>query len=219
MKSLYRGKFQGAIKEAWENNELKLPPDMDEFSFKRIHKSLYKKAWSIRIEEKYDHGKGVMLYLARYMKGGPLNPAQIQRCDNERIEFRYKDHRDQRIKPLSLKPSDFIRRLLLHVPSCGMHTIRYYGLYAPSAKKKHERCREALGVLSDLELNASEPKPDMLLFCKKCGGNLYMTHSNWRQRYKGNSLKRSSRRGGFQQIDESDIANAASARDPCEKVA
>mgnify|MGYP000636861414 CR=1 FL=1 len=70
VKSYYRSRFQTLIKEAFEQGELTLPPDMDEREFWRLYRVAYKKSWSVRIEDRYEHGKGVMLYLARYLKGG-----------------------------------------------------------------------------------------------------------------------------------------------------
>jgi len=98
VKTLYRGKLQGKIKKAFENSELILPLDHTVRDFEKLYNLSYTKAWSVRIEEQYDTGRGVMLYLSRYMKGGPLNPRQIKRCDNERVDLSYKDHRDKRTK-------------------------------------------------------------------------------------------------------------------------
>lgn len=112
VRALYRGRFQARIKEAFKDGELVVPPDQGDKDFRDIYKRAYKKVWCVRIEEQYAHGRGVLRYLSRYLRGGPMNPAQIVRCDSEQIGFRYKDHRDQRTKLLSLKPGEFIRRLL-----------------------------------------------------------------------------------------------------------
>ncbi len=90
IKALYRGRFQARIKEAYEANELTLPPDHARRDFHALYKAAYSKSWCVRIEEQYAHGKGVLVYLSRYLKGGPIHPSQIVRCDNEQIGFRYK---------------------------------------------------------------------------------------------------------------------------------
>jgi len=179
VKSLYRGQFQARLKQAFEAGELILPPDMSRADFNRQFKAAYRKEWSVRIEERYAHGKGVLLYLARYLKGGPLNPAQIQRCDAAQANFKYKDHRDGRVKTLSLSLAELTRRLLDHVPAIGVHTVRYYGLYASSDKRSRERCIRSLGSLAGVASERGIRVADMVVFCKTCGGVARRTHSVW----------------------------------------
>jgi hypothetical protein len=183
---LYRGKWQSLIREAFENGELLLPPDQNEHSFRRLHRSLYKKPWNVRIEPKYAHGRGVMLYLSRYLRGGPIHPRQIERCDADAISFRYKDHRTQKTKLLTLKPSEFIRRLLTHVPETGQHVVRHYGLYGGAARRRRDRCRAQLGYKPEQKPDARPREP---LRCR-CGAALrHLRIIQQRQWRKGNSLK------------------------------
>lgn len=215
VKPLYRGKMQAFILEAYESGELILPPEMRGAEFISLHKKVYQKEWSVRIEERYEHGKGVLLYLARYFKGGPINPAQIERCSSSEIVFRYLDHRDKHIKPLRLTPQEFLKRVLEHVPENGMHTVRHYGLYASSSKVRREQCKKLLGDLTDVRPTAGMKEENVILFCKVCGGLARHSHSIWRRYDKGISFIRG-RAGGFvQQHDETDIAYAPTARDPC----
>lgn len=210
VKQYYRGKMQALIREAYESGELCFPEDMTDGVFNTLHKAVYKKDWSVRIEERYEHGKGVMLYLARYLKGGPLNPKQIQGATDEEIRFRYLDHRDKRRKVLSLKPKEFLQRFLTHVPAIGKHTVRFYGLYATSSKTRHTRCVEELGNLEHERIPGLTVK-DMLIFCTTCGAPAYLTHRVWRGEIKGNSInKEATCLGGFdfvQQVDSVNLAN------------
>jgi len=210
VKSLYRGKVQALLRAAFENNTLQLPTDMVERDFWCVYKAAYKKQWSVRIEERYEHGKGVMLYLARYLKGGPINPAQINQCTSKTIGFRYLDHRDKQTKDLKLSPERFIKRLLQHVPAMGKHTVRFYGLYATSSKRRHSQCVDLLGNLTQVKTSGLKIK-DMLLFCHTCGGQARLTHRVWGGHRKGNSINRDvlqHRTTTFlQQADATDIAN------------
>lgn len=217
LKALYRGKLQAHIKAAFEAGELQLPPDSDRATFFGLYRQAYSKAWSVRVEEQYRHGKGVVLYLSRYMKGGPLHPAQIRRCDAEGIGFVYKDHRDQRRKRKTLTPLDFLHRLLLHVPPQGVHTVRHYGLYAAASRDRRNRCREQLGDLRGVEAGGRASNEAMVtLTCRDCGGALqrrYWTRRRWVP--KGiSSIK--GRTGGYvQQGVEAVIAKGCRGRDPC----
>lgn len=216
VKSLYRGKFQSAIEDAYQSKQLKLPRDMNEHSFKRVFKLVYRKDWSVRIEEKYEHGQGVMLYLARYLKGGPMSPAQIQSCDANRVVFKYKDHRQNRINQLSLDTKELVRRLLMHVPVIGSHTVRYYGLYSSSSKRKRELCLDRLGNLSSTSIGDGDQVDDVLLFCRTCGEQAYLVQRIFRRRHKGNSLIERIPRSFVQQLDQTHPAYDLRTRDPCE---
>lgn len=188
VKKLYRGRFQSRIKEAFEAKELKLPPDHTKRNFQKLYKSAYAKSWCVRIEEQYAHGKGVLVYLSRYLKGGPIRASQIVHCDNDRIGFRYKDHRDKRIKVLTVTAKEFVRRVLLHVPEQGQHMVRHYGLYAGAAKTKRAICRAHLGGL----LESMESRPEAIaapLRCRGCGLGLSWKWSVYPRQKKGISYK------------------------------
>lgn len=213
VKALYRGRFQARIKEAFEAQQLKLPPDHTKGMFLRQYKAAYAKSWCVRIEEQYAHGSGVLVYLSRYLRGGPIHPSQIVHCESDRISFRYKDHRDKRIKVLGLKPAEFVRRLLLHVPEQGQHMVRHYGLYAAAAKHKRTICSEQLGEFQ--HAIRSDGKEPQCLSCGQCGQRLSWRWSIHPRRKKANSYNRESarvqkREGGdlvwhVQQVDEPDI--------------
>lgn len=188
IRQVYRGTLQGLVKDAFESGELCLPTDMTREAFWDVYRSLYKKSWSVRIEERYEHGKGVLLYLARYCKGGPVNPRQLKRVDANVIEMSYLDHRDKRVKSQHLQPEEFIRRVLLHVPPKGLHTLRYYGLYAPAAKQDYRRCQKACGTLA--MVRPGSDCSSTVLYCRTCGGAANLT-CRWRpSRAKGNSINR-----------------------------
>ena len=152
-----------------------------EQSFPTILKQLGKKKWNVRIQPPYAHGRGVIKYLARYVKGGPINNHRIIAADENEIIFSYKDHRDGVKKTQSYRPHQFIARLLEHIAEPRQHTIRHYGLYALRAKEKRNQCRQQLG-------HSAEVKPDPLSWvdylaqledpittcCSQCGKALVM---------------------------------------------
>jgi len=128
VKSLFRGKMQAYIKQEHLEGRLRLPNNVGTYEFNQLHRSLYKKEWSIRIQEQYKHGQGVVLYLAKYMKGGPVHPQQILSSDHRNTTFSYKDHHSGKTKTLKIATQEFIRRILWHVPEIGVHVVRHYGL-------------------------------------------------------------------------------------------
>lgn len=188
VKALFRGKMQFFIKEAFLKKELTLPKECNGIELMKLHRLLYKKQWSIRIQEQYAHGRGVMLYLARYMKGGPLNPKQIVQCTSKEIVFRYKDHRDQKIKQLNLASKEFIRRILWHVPEPHVHVVRHYGLYAAQCSAKRDACISFLGKLVDgLSKSGEKIKNEVHWSCTVCGAVLKRVYTVYGRKRNENS--------------------------------
>ncbi len=211
IKRFYRGTLQSLLRDAFAANELILPPSINEGAFWQLYRAAYAKSWCVRIEDKYDHGKGVMLYLSRYLKGGPVNPKQIREVSNDAVVFNYLDHRDKHVKPLRLKMEEFLRRVLMHVPAMGKHTVRFYGLYATCSKQRHTRCVSELGDLTKVRGIPGLTLQDMVLFCSKCGARARLNYRLWNRHQKGNSInKEKSGRGcaggHVQQNDEPDNA-------------
>ena len=105
--------------------------------------------WNVRVCARYEHGRGVSTYLARYVKGGPFNNAQIARADHSKVIFRYTPHARQtgckRTAVLALSPERFLARVLGHAPEPHRHTVRYYGLYAHACAEHLNAARKLHG--------------------------------------------------------------------------
>ena len=165
----------------------------------------------------YAHGNGVLIYLARYLRGGAIHPKQIRRCDGDGIGFVYKDHRDGRRKLLTLAPREFIRRLLQHVPETGQHMIRHYGLYAGACREKRNACRGEVGGL--IERTASEGVVDPTAgpktpICRGCGHPLRLRWTQNAAPRKANSYRIERRVRDVQQQDEPVTAAAKKPSSP-----
>jgi hypothetical protein len=188
VRTLYRGRFQAMIKAALDSEELVLPPDQTSQEFQVLYKKAYTKRWCVRIEPQYAHGRGVLKYLSRYLRGGPIHASQIVRCDTDQIGFRYKDHRRKRTRLLSVKPEEFMRRLLLHVPEPGQHMVRHYGLYAGAARNSRNACREQLGGLME-KLAAEESGESEPIHCRDCRSRMRVKWVQYPRRGKANSYR------------------------------
>lgn len=148
VRSLFRGKVLGAIEELWLSGQLQTPPHWEADGVRRVLVEAARQKWNIRIAERYPHGRGVVKYLARYVRGGPIKDHRFVAWDGQQVTFRYGNHqdRDRQGKPrqaeLTLKGEEFLRRWSEHVPLPGVHTVRAWGLYASTQRPKLERCRE-----------------------------------------------------------------------------
>ncbi|MGH8630816.1 MAG: IS91 family transposase [Burkholderiales bacterium] len=147
VKALYRGKMLAAIGQALEDDRLRLPAQDTQAHWARCLRALHKKNWNVHLAQRYPHGRGVMRYLARYVKGGPIHDQRLQSANAHEVVFTYTDHHDARPKRMRLATDEFIARVLWHAPEPGQHSVRHYGLYANSANAKRARARQHLGQL------------------------------------------------------------------------
>ena len=180
LKPVYRGKFLNSMEQALSNGQLQLPNGMSVSQAQALLKEVSRKTWNIRIQTKYSHGRGVMQYLARYVRGGPIKNQQLRHVDSSGVSFSYSDHRDQHKKSMTLTREEFIQRVFWHVPVRGKHTTRYYGLYRPQEKLNREHCRRLLRQRPE---PAPPPRPSWqewlqqkglgkLARCKQCGAEI-----------------------------------------------
>lgn len=131
----FRGKFLWTLRCAIQRGELKLPGEASSERCLNLLNKLGRRKWNVHLRERYDHGAGVMHYLARYVRGGPLRNGQLIAVNETQVKYRYFAHHDgnaggKQASIMTLKPAAFIRRYLQHVPEPGRHTVRAYGLYA-----------------------------------------------------------------------------------------
>lgn len=145
VKALYRGKFLAGLWNALREGTLSLPAHLTSGDAEAQLRRLGRKSFNVRIQQRYSHGHGVMVYLSRYVKGGPIGDHRLLNVSEECVRFRYEDHRDGKRKTMTLKTGEFIDRVLWHVPEKGRHTVRHYGLYGHKARALRARCREQLG--------------------------------------------------------------------------
>jgi hypothetical protein len=144
LQRLFRGKLLSQLQQALQAQQLQLPPSLDAVHWQHVLNAQWRSHWNVQISEPYAHGRGVALYLARYVKGGPLGPRQSFDLEGSTVHLPYIDHRDGQHKVLALHVHEFISRVLCHAPPRGQHTVRQAGLYATALRDQHARCRALL---------------------------------------------------------------------------
>jgi hypothetical protein len=134
--------------------------------------------WNVRICEKYPHGNGVLTYLARYLKGGPISNSRIIEVSDNNVTFNYGRKRREL---MTLPINEFIERFLEHIPQPNAVLVRSYGLYSANKRGELEKCRELLGQDSIAEpqkikwQDCFEDSNDHPELCPICGKRLVMT--------------------------------------------
>jgi hypothetical protein len=144
LKRLFRGRFLGSLGKLLSSHRLALPPEMDRAFWRSVIRDLYRKDFNVQVGDVYEHGRGVALYLARYVKGGPLPKDRPLLMDGDTVRFQYTDHRDHRTKWMSLPAAQFIDRILWHAPPRGQHLTRHAGLYSTPHRNEHARALDQL---------------------------------------------------------------------------
>jgi hypothetical protein len=187
VRKLYRGMVLGQLGRWLQADQLALPPDLDREAARAILQRAAAKKWSVRIKERYPYGRGVVTYLARYVRGGPLKNGRLERFDGREVTFRYGDLRERdsegrpTTKRMTLPVAEFLRRVLLHVPLPGQRVVRRYGLFHHTQRADFERCRELLaGTLPTPTTEAPSPPPAIPAVadpdrCPVCGRRLVVT--------------------------------------------
>lgn len=142
VRKLFRGKFLFGIGKAFDRGELVLPKGMEPHQFRNLLNKLGRKPWNVYLKESYSHGVGVLTYLGRYLRGGPISNKRIVYSDQEKVRFHYGR---EKVALMDLSLDQFLSRLLQHVPPRNAIRVRSYGLYHHSHKKDLELCRSVLG--------------------------------------------------------------------------
>lgn len=140
----FRGKFLWEVRRAIAQGTLRLPGGESVEHWQSLLNKLGRKKWNVHLRERYRHGDGVIQYLARYVRGGPLRNGQLVAVNEAQVTYRYCAHNSdgaKRAAMMTLAPDAFIRRYLQHVPEPGRHILRGYGLYAHTKTPELDRAR------------------------------------------------------------------------------
>src|SRR5262245_32441348 len=152
--AVFRGKMLAAIRQAYARGALVLPEGIRPQQMLNLLTRLghpRKTKWNVRIMERYRHGAGVVTYLARYLRGGPIKNARLVAYDGARVTFTYRARQEEANagaaspQRMTLPVADFLQRWLLHVPVPQTRVVRCYGLYHHTYAEALAVCRTALG--------------------------------------------------------------------------
>ena len=98
---------------------MRLPSGSTAEHWLAVLRSLYRQHWNIEIRPAYPHGRGVLLYLARYAKGGPVPRSRCFELLHDRVDFDYLDHRSGCTRTLHTTALALLRRECNVKPSAG----------------------------------------------------------------------------------------------------
>jgi len=143
---------------------------------------LRRSEWVVYSKRPFGGPEAVLAYLSPYTHRVAISNSRLIALDHNGVTFRWKDYRIEghnRFKTMTLDPSEFIRRFLIHALPSGFHRIRHYGLFASSKHVENiARARELLSVpaLQNEARDPAEPKADqprtLAHPCPCCGGRM-----------------------------------------------
>jgi len=184
VRHLFRQRFCDALEAKLRAGEMDLPDDLSLTEALRIVAKARRRKWNVRVEAPYRHGEGVAVYLARYLKGGPIKNHRLVAYDGKHVSFRYGDFRETdaagkpKSKVLRLTVEEFLRRLALHIPPPGMKMVRSYGLYAHTSRDELELARAQIEPSPEWKEahqrfeTSNRQKPSRQPKCPVCGEQL-----------------------------------------------
>jgi hypothetical protein len=148
--AVFRGKLRAAIRRGVAQGALALPMGKRPQQIEKLLNKLGGTKWNVHIRERDPPGQGILVYLARDLRGGPLSKRRLLAWDGERVvlgaEERAKGpggHAQRRT--MSLAFEQFIGRWRLHGPASRAVLVRCWGLYAHTQGEAFALCRQPLG--------------------------------------------------------------------------
>ena len=163
----FRGKFLYYLKEEklefyGKNEYLNNKQNFDELMSK-----MYNKEWISYCKPPFENAKSVIKYLGRYTHRVAISNERIVSEENGEVTFKYRDYKDNnKMKEMTVKAEEFIRRFLMHILPPGFMKIRHYGLLGNRNKKtKLAVCKKLTNTTSPVK-----PKLTTLEILKKTLG-------------------------------------------------
>ena len=121
------------LQKAWEaglifqhSNPSRIPSLLRVQSFRR---------WIVHITG-LGSKKQLIRYAGRYLHRLPIAQNRIVSISDEEVVFRAKDRKRKQTLIVTMPTREFVKRLADQVPDFYRHTVRYFGLLAPSARSK-----------------------------------------------------------------------------------
>ena len=202
---LFRKKFIAGFKRLVQSNKLHLEGEWsqlrDPLELEPWLKPLKEKSWNVYVEgSRHDQQarkqtaanpqlatQNLLMYLARYLTGGPIADSRLVRDDGERVTFmaRPKGKRkrtNRQPREFSLPGKEFVRRWALHVLPKGYTRSRSYGGFHPTNRQKYmSRCRDLLNEQSPAAIEESQPsdastEPTQRL-CPRCESTMALVEN------------------------------------------
>jgi hypothetical protein len=151
----------------------------DKQIFMQMIKALQDTSWITYSKQPFGGPEQVLEYLGRYTHRVAITNNRILSIEDGWVTFNYRDRSDEnKVKELTIKAKEFIRRYLLHILPPGFMKIRYYGFLAHANKKVSiALLRQLINPDAEITERLIETVEEMMLrltgvdvsLCPECG--------------------------------------------------
>jgi Putative transposase/Transposase zinc-binding domain len=179
LREIFRGKFVDALKQAFQNGQLRFEGDLKLLAQPKIFaawlRPLFRQDWVVYLKRPFGGPEYVLHYLGRYTHRVAISNHRLVSLTDGQITFRWRDsaHNNEQ-KLLTLSLDEFLRRFLLHVLPKGFVRIRNFGFLANRRRATllplcFQLLSSAPQPQAEQHASPTEDRPD-LWRCPKCGG-------------------------------------------------
>ena len=176
---LFRGKFVDALKDAFQNGQLRFHGDLKLLAQPEIFaawlRPLHRQDWVVYLKRPFGGPAYVVQYLGRYTHRVAISNHRLVSFKDGQVTFRWRDsvhHNEQKLMTLSV--DEFLRRFLLHILPKGFVRIRNFGFLANRRRAiLLPLCFQLLGTTPEPpaeEHSSSTEDAAELYRCPHCGG-------------------------------------------------
>lgn len=186
--SLFRGKFIHYLKKSYKKDKLKFPGIIRELGnekdFRQFTDSLYNKKWVVYCKPPFGGPEQVLKYIGRYTHRVAISNRRIIKVEDGNVTFSWRDYKDgDKVKEMTIRTEEFIRRFLLHILPDNFVKIRYYGILSSRNKNtKLKKCKDLLGceeIMEDYKIRNRDLLANLVdtseITCPCCGKGIMRT--------------------------------------------
>ena len=136
----FQKRYLRKLEKAYEQEKLCFKGNGSAFAgkhnFRRLIQILWNKQWITYSKQPFGGPEQVLEYLGRYTHRVAITNNRIVSIEGGEVTFNYRDRSDEnKVKEMTIKAHEFIRRYLLHILPKGFMKIRYFGFLAHANKK------------------------------------------------------------------------------------
>ena len=176
MSKVFRGKFIENLRKAYKADELVLEGELEKLAsppaFEHYLSGIAKHTFRVHSQPATKKPENVVKYLGGYMRRVAITNSRLERIEEGKVVFRYKDNRDDgKQKRCRIDGEEFIGRFLRHILPERFVRVRYYGIFGGRYRKGNlAKARELQGGLDEKEEGTQEVEQEIYApMCPKCG--------------------------------------------------
>lgn len=165
-----------ALRKSWQYQVLTLMrkhinnPQLIDYLFKKYSYGFYVND-SANARNSSDRIKGkkqLMRYLGRYVRHPAVAESRITSYDGKHVKFWFEDKEGKK-HFVEMTICEFIAAIIGHIPDKQFKTVRYYGAYSRTKRKKYKK---QLGFQDSIQKNIWSYESIWVPCCPKCGARM-----------------------------------------------